>query len=145
MSSITYTLSQFTHICKATPAEALAIIMSDVWFETNISNPDVNRYIKFTIQNNKITFVKRLNIIISDNSMFDDYVKVDKTIKINELTLDTPLTQEELASIVFKEAIYYLDCGNDLCADWLALQTACLFLAKNCVALCVSIACMLAM
>ena len=98
MSSTTYTLSQFTKICNATPEEALAIIQSDIWFESNKTNPDVNRYIKFTINNKKITFENRLNNILPDSI---DYFKVDKNIKINELTLTTPLTIEELASIVF--------------------------------------------
>lgn len=98
MSSTTYTLSQFTKICDVAPEEALAMISSDIWFEKNKSNPDVNVYIKFTINNKKITFISSLNNIYFDNS---DYVKVDKNIKINELTLDKELTIEELASIIF--------------------------------------------
>jgi hypothetical protein len=95
MSSTTYTLTQFTNICNASPEEALAIIKSDIWFETNKSNDDVNRYIKFTINNNKISFINR------SNKMVDEFTKVDKNINIDTLTVDTLLTTEEMASVVF--------------------------------------------
>ena len=95
MSSTTYTLSQFTAICNATPEEALAIIKSDIWFESNKTIPYINRYILFTISNKKITFVNR------SNNMIDEYVEIDKNINIEELTINTELTINELASIVF--------------------------------------------
>ncbi len=95
MSSTTYTLSQFTNICNASPEEALAIIKSDIWFETNKSNDDVNRYIKFTINNKKISFINR------SNKMVDEFTKVDKNINIDTLTVDTLLTTEEMASVIF--------------------------------------------
>jgi hypothetical protein len=95
MSSTTYTLSQFTNICNVSPEEAIAIVKSDIWFEINKSNIDVNRYVKFTINNKKISFVFR------SNKQVEDFIKVDKNINIETLSVDTPITQEELASIVF--------------------------------------------
>ena len=95
MSSITYTLSQFTSICNATPEEALAIIKSDIWFESNKENSEINRYVKFTINDSQIIFVNR-----SNNSNYE-YIKVDKNIKIEDLTIHTKLTIEELTSIIF--------------------------------------------
>ena len=95
MSSTTYTLSNFTAICNATPEEAIAIIKSDIWFELNKNNSDIERYIKFTIKDKKITFVNR------SNKMIEDFIKVDKNINIEKLTVITPLTIEELASVIF--------------------------------------------
>ena len=96
-------LSQFTNICDATPEEALAIISSDIWFEKNKSNPDVNRYIKFKITNTKIIFVSCVDIIPKDiiSNKVGEYIQIDKNIKIENLEITTPITYEELASIVF--------------------------------------------
>ena len=95
MSSKTYTLSDFISICDATPAEAIAIIKSDSWFDLNLSDPYIERYINFTINEKKITFNNRSNILV------DGFVKVDTNISIERLTVNTSLTIEELASIVF--------------------------------------------
>jgi hypothetical protein len=69
--------------------------MSDTWFHENKENQDIERYIKFIINNNKIQHISWLNI------MSEDYIKVDKHIKLYNLTVNTPLTIEELASVIF--------------------------------------------
>jgi hypothetical protein len=95
MSSTTYTLSQFINICNVTPEEAIAIIKSDIWFELNKMNSDIERYIKFSINNKKISFINRSNIMV------EEFIKIDKKINLDKLTIDIPLTIEELASVIF--------------------------------------------
>ncbi len=100
MSSKTYTLSYFTSICNASPEEVIAIINTDNWFVVNKTNPEVNPYILFKISNKKISFINCVNSECVDIMEYD-YIKVDKNIKINELTIHTPLTIQELASVIF--------------------------------------------
>ena len=92
--SNTYTLSQFSTICGMLPAEALHIVSKDIWFSINATT-DIKRFVKFAIKSKSINFIERSNV------SKDGFIEIDKTIVVQNITIDTELNINQLASIVF--------------------------------------------
>ena len=92
--SNTYTLSQFSSICEMLPLEALQIVSKDNWFNSP-SKADITHFVNFEIKNNSIKFIDISNV------PKDSFIEIDKTLDNQNITIDSELNINQLASIVF--------------------------------------------
>ena len=88
--SQTYTISQYTSIIGMPPSDAIVIFRNDTWFPSTNS-----RYIRYVVHDNNIVSIER------SNQEQDGFIKIDSTMIPKDFTVDTELTENQLASVIF--------------------------------------------
>lgn len=85
---------QFETIIGFTRAEADSIVSNDTWFADNVTNDDVQRYIKYETDETS----KHVISITRSNKPADGHIKADKTLDVKNIVLDT---DEKVAAYLF--------------------------------------------
>ena len=85
-----YNLSQFTTIIGMSPSDAIIIFRNDTWFPSTQS-----RYIRYVTEDNNIVSIER------SNEEKDGYIKIDSTMNPKDFTVQSELTLNQLASVIF--------------------------------------------
>ena len=85
---------QFETIIGFSLAEATSIVSNDTWFADNVSNDDIQRYIKFETD----ATGKHITSIARSNNPAEGYIQVDKTIDVANIVTDT---DGKLAAFLF--------------------------------------------
>lgn len=88
--SQTYTISKYTSIMEMPPSESITIFRNDTWFPSTNS-----RYIRYVVHDNNIVSIER------SNQEKDGFIKIDSSMNPKDFTVDTELTENQLASVIF--------------------------------------------
>ncbi len=88
--SQTYKISNFTSILGMSPNEACSIFKRDSWFPSTSS-----RYVRFIINDNKITSIER------SNEPKEGFIKIDSSMNPETITIDSELDLNQFGSVVF--------------------------------------------